>query len=557
MKHRTERESVDEVLDSSAVPHPETMHAAIDRVWHRVREEIRRLPEEPVSIYVSIRPPRSERRRALLIACSALTIVVATLGGVLLGKWWNQVPAVRIADSGAAGYGASADVTGQRISATEIDSRQVFSSDDRTGTTLVLPDESRVEMRARTELFFEKATDGLRIQLSKGSILVNAAKQRSGHLYVQTKDLAVSVVGTVFLVRAEQQGSRVAVIEGEVRVKRGTTTERLIPGEQVTTSSLLSAPSVVAEISWSQHAAEHFALLQQRTNPAVSPTPEPADRFDVASIRPNGMTFTGEGARGGGGLPIDLPCPTANPVEMDRLFQLDPGRLVLKMQSLYGIIALAYGSSCPPPNSLTGGSDWMRGDFYDVQAVLPEGTPRYTKEELLSGNAPRLQRMLQHLLADRFKLVLKREVREAQGYDLVIAQEGKLKPSADQTPDQPLPTGRGGGGLRPYPQIPSLSAPISRFLSMAQRTIERPIVDKTGLTGLYDIWLEFPEIPLQGGPAPGATPSDLQLGITQMHTRIRDLLPAKLEAATGLRLVPAKVPVEVLVIVSADRPSEN
>ena len=123
----------------------------------------------------------------------------------------------------------------------EIVSREIFDSDGRTGTTLILPDDSRVEMRDRTELSFERAPDGLRILLKKGSIFVNAAKQRTGHLYVQTNDITVSVVGTVFLVRAEPPGSRVAVIEGEVRVQEGATTERLSAGEQVATSSLLSA----------------------------------------------------------------------------------------------------------------------------------------------------------------------------------------------------------------------------------------------------------------------------------------------------------------------------
>ena len=86
-----------------------------------------------------------------------------------------------------------------------------------------LVDGSRVEMRPGTELSFERAGDGLRILLKHGGIIVNAAKQRSGHLYVETKDVTVSVIGTVFLVNAGENGSRVAVIEGEVRVQQGRT----------------------------------------------------------------------------------------------------------------------------------------------------------------------------------------------------------------------------------------------------------------------------------------------------------------------------------------------
>ena len=60
------------------------------------------------------------------------------------------------------------------------------------------------------------------IRLSGGSIIVNASEQLGSHLYVQTKDVTVTVVGTVFLVNVEETGSRVAVIEGEVRVQQGT-----------------------------------------------------------------------------------------------------------------------------------------------------------------------------------------------------------------------------------------------------------------------------------------------------------------------------------------------
>jgi uncharacterized protein (TIGR03435 family) len=160
--------------------------------------------------------------------------------------------------------------------------------------------------------------------------------------------------------------------------------------------------------------------------------------------------------------------------------------------------------------------------------------------------------MLQNLLADRFKLVLKREVRETEGYNLVLLQEGKLKQSADQTPDQAPPAPGRGAGLPRVITIPSVSAPISRLVSMLQRSMDRPIVDKTGLTGLYDIWLEFPEVPMPAPPTDGAAMPD----VARLNQSIRDLLPAKLEAI-GLKLEPARVPVQVLVIVSAEKSSPN
>jgi ferric-dicitrate binding protein FerR (iron transport regulator)/Spy/CpxP family protein refolding chaperone len=156
--------------------------------------------------------------------------------------------------------------TGKRFEAGEI-----VRSGDTVGTTFTLADGSRVEMRAGTELFLEPTDDGVRIRLSKGGVIVNAAKQRTGHLYVQTKDVVVSVVGTVFLVNAEEQGSRVAVIEGEVRVQHGTEENKLRRGEQVATHPLMQPQSVKEEISWSRDAESHVAMLQQTVNTPTAP----------------------------------------------------------------------------------------------------------------------------------------------------------------------------------------------------------------------------------------------------------------------------------------------
>jgi len=79
----------------------------------------------------------------------------------------------------------------------------------------------------------------------------------------------------------------------------------------------------------------------------------------------------------------------------------------------------------------------------------------------------------------------------------------------------------------------------------------RPVIDKTDLSGLYDVWLEFPEIAF---PKPGADGNEW---VDSLDDKIRDLLPARLETTTGLKLEATNVPVEVLVIVSAEKPSEN
>ena len=93
---------------------------------------------------------------------------------------------------------------------------------------------------------------------------MNAAKQAAGRrLYVQTKDVTVSVVGTVFLVSAADDGSRVAVIEGEVRVQQGETEKSLRPGEQVSSNKNVESIALQEEIGWSREAAAYLALLHQ------------------------------------------------------------------------------------------------------------------------------------------------------------------------------------------------------------------------------------------------------------------------------------------------------
>jgi hypothetical protein len=113
-------------------------------------------------------------------------------------------------------------------------------------------------------------------------VIVTAAKQRNGHLYVETKDLLVSVVGTVFSVSSEAVGSRVSVIEGEVHVQQGQTVQTLLPGQQASTSPALGPTPVETELGWSKSAGELVALLQQST-PVAPPVPPQAAEPQAAS----------------------------------------------------------------------------------------------------------------------------------------------------------------------------------------------------------------------------------------------------------------------------------
>ncbi len=132
----------------------------------------------------------------------------------------------------------------------------------REGSAVVeLNDGSLIEMRQRSELRLKESRRGTTIDLERGSVIVQAAKQRERHLYVQTEDCLVSVTGTIFSANHGTKGSRVAVIEGEVRVAHSGEETVLTPGQQVATDANLGEVAVADEIAWSRDVDHYLTLL--------------------------------------------------------------------------------------------------------------------------------------------------------------------------------------------------------------------------------------------------------------------------------------------------------
>jgi ferric-dicitrate binding protein FerR (iron transport regulator) len=149
------------------------------------------------------------------------------------------------------------------IAGETLDNGEWIRTTKESGAVFTLDDGSKVEMNERSELFVTKRGKDNTIHLARGGIIVEAADQGSGHLYVDASDCTVAVTGTVFSVTRGTKGSRVSVIEGEVVVDRNGDEHILRPGDQLTTSDNLARIPVQTDIAWSRDADKHLALLHE------------------------------------------------------------------------------------------------------------------------------------------------------------------------------------------------------------------------------------------------------------------------------------------------------
>jgi hypothetical protein len=146
---------------------------------------------------------------------------------------------------------------------------------------LKLYDGSRVEMNQRAALSVSASRRNATIHLDQGSIIVQAAKRRTGHLYVSAPDCNVAVTGTMFSVNSGIKGSRVAVIEGEVHVKHEGKESILHSGDVMATTASVGVVPVQDEISWSSNRDEELALLEEigKLGNKIRSIPMPPPRY--------------------------------------------------------------------------------------------------------------------------------------------------------------------------------------------------------------------------------------------------------------------------------------
>jgi len=210
-------------------------------------------------------------------------------------------------------------------------------------------------------------------------------------------------------------------------------------------------------------------------------------------------------------------------------------RFVENDYTLKLLIAAAYNLN---PQTISGGPAWLSSDHYDILAVTP-GEVQPTREEQMA--------MLRSLLSDRFKLTFHRQPKEFSVYALDVAKSGpKLKPST-AGPDDPVVMGPG----QVFPQrilLPARNASMKDFTSLLQRAIlDRPVVDRTGLSGRYDFELEWaPDESQFGGDIPAASATAPSLPLF-----------SAMQQELGLKLEPTKASIDALVVDAVERPSEN
>ena len=220
---------------------------------------------------------------------------------------------------------------------------------------------------------------------------------------------------------------------------------------------------------------------------------------------------------------IKLTPPESN----NQGIQSDGHRLNLKGETVKSVMMFVYGVQ---GKQILGEPAWADEEKYDEQGVLDtEGEP----------DVKQMQEALGKLLADRFGLKIHKEKREMSYFALRVALGGpKLEKS--KTPDaQPDQTGNGGAkGMN----MKFTANTMDDFTLGMNYFTDRPVVNETGLTGRWDFTLKWTPDEMKAGDLP----ADAAPG---MFTAIKDEL--------GLKLEPAKGPVEVLVVDAVERPTAN
>jgi uncharacterized protein (TIGR03435 family) len=217
---------------------------------------------------------------------------------------------------------------------------------------------------------------------------------------------------------------------------------------------------------------------------------------------------------------------------------LPAGLFMATNMPVFRLIANAYDML---DFQVTGGPGWVRSDRFDITAKADEDAP----------TAP-YRLMVQSLLADRFKLMLRAEKRSMDAFVLTQRVEGRVGEFLTRAPDNcNTPDGQRPPMLRPRKLPPGGSSGMTGFGDCAEmssiakalsRMVGMPVVDRTGDTGRWDFSVAFAPPTL----SPGVTPSPDLPGFAEA-----------VQEQWGLKVERQKADVDILVIESIQPPTEN
>ena len=333
--------------------------------------------------------------------------------------------------------------------------------------------------------------------------------------YVEAPHMAVAGVGGAN-VRA-----RIDAILANRIGRRLTLSKRLV-------LATVAALSLVVPVVTGAIEAAAFAAGQLR-NPLIGPAIDPESRFEVVSIK-----------RSDPSAPLRL--------------GMTPGRLNLEGAPVRVLVAMVL-----PVRRVFGWPDGIDEERYTINAKMPDG-----------ASIAAQQVAIRNLLKDRFKLVTHQETRELPVYNLVLARsDGRLGPALKESSAECQAAAREyfeavrGGAPTQAPPAPVArcvasqpgigtfsmnGAAIGALVNWLPQFVERQVIDRTGLTGIYDLTLKWtPEaIPsLLGLPQAPLPPADPD--VPTIFTAVQEQL--------GLKLEPGRGPVEVVVIDRLEKPT--
>ncbi len=238
-----------------------------------------------------------------------------------------------------------------------------------------------------------------------------------------------------------------------------------------------------------------------------------------------------------------------------------PGRFTATGVPLKMLITLAYNVR---PFQVSGGPNWINTDKYDIDAKMPDGLDDQLKNLPDDQRRAKYDSLVQSLLADRFQLKVSHETKEGPVYNLEVAKNGPLihESKAGDLGDNGIkgPDGKPihGNFMRMMPgELVGTAVPIQFLAQELSMQTGRKVIDQTGLKGNYDFDLKWsPDPGMMGGDPPGAGPgpgSDAgpppDASGPSIFTALQEQLRLKLESSKG--------PIEMLVIQSVEKPSEN